>query len=239
MTGFLDKHPLLVLVVALWMSGWILLFVWTSAGMLLRFITQNSLRNQNLWLVGLEVNWIGGLILTKDPGRTPWRHQLPLLGTSILMMALNSLLMSWIGLVLAVIGIIDAIYRRLTTPSKIRELSWRARNVQYRRAEDYMQLNHECYLPGSAGLTLQDLEAVRHRVEGITRDYAERVFEGDFELVDKYIKRATELSKKRFDSEVIHPTFWMIPLSRMDAERAIRLRFKGLSKETDEDQLSS
>jgi len=229
MAEFCNKHPILVLLFLFWLSGAIVRFIWVFSATVWRLLSRNSLRNRNLWLIGLEVNWVGGLLLEKEPGENPWRDQVSLLWFLAFMAAIDSAL-SWIGVLIAVIATLVVFYKWITTPAKIRELSWLAGNVEYRCAEDFLQLAQEGYLPGSRGPSSQNLDEARVRVEGVARKYADRVFPEDPEMANKYVELAGSLSAKRFGSKVIHPQFWMIPFTKAAAEHITGFRFSSLSE---------
>ncbi|MBE7445476.1 MAG: hypothetical protein HS132_09605 [Planctomycetia bacterium] len=229
MAEFCNRHPILVLLFLFWLSGAVVRFILLFGAAVWRLLTRNSLRNRNLWLIGFEVDWVGGLLREKEPGENPWKDQVSLLWFLAFMAAIDSAL-SWIGVLITLIATLVVFYKWLTTPAKIREMSWRAGNIEYRCAEDFLQLAQEGYLPGSTGPSSQNLAEARAQVERIARKYADRVFPDDPEMADKYVELAGSLSEKRFGSKVIHPQFWMIPFTKAAAEHITGFRFSSLSK---------
>lgn len=219
--SFIDKHPILTLFLVVYALGVILLFIWTTTGLLWRFLRRNSIRNRNLWLLGLEINWMASVLRTKEVGAS-FKDELGMLIASIFMMAFNALF-SWILLIPALIALPIQFFKWIRTPAKIREVSWRSGNIQYQSAEDCLANAQDAYLPGGgAKNTLEaELEEASVRVEELTREYAEQVYGDEWQKVEEYIESAKRISKERFHTRVIHPAFWAIRPRKWDADLAV------------------
>jgi len=217
---FLNNHPIFMICLIVYAIGVVLLFIWTMTGIARRFIWRNGIRNRNFWLIGMEINWVGGLYRDKEPGKDSMKDQFGTLFGVTLIMMFNALC-SWILLVPALIAIPIEIYQWIIRPSSVRDVWWRASHILYQRAEDFLALAQEGYLPGGKGITDTELEEARTRVEEITLKYADKAYSGDVEKMEKYVDRAKTLSKEKYHSAVIHPDFWMIPAKKFSADRAI------------------
>ena len=220
-TRILSDHPILFLLLISYLSGVLLVFILTAGAMIWRLLTRNSIRNQNLWLVGQEVTWMGGIIVDKDPGKKTFVEELRLLPIGLILMAFNAVFMSWIGVLLSLIATIHSVYKHFSTPANIREISWRAGNIAYRRVEDYLKVLQDSYLVGSTDLSEQMLSEAKAKTENLTRRYAEVIYPDNPDKVEEYLKLARARSLELFKSEAIHPTFWAIPATKPAMHEAL------------------
>jgi hypothetical protein len=190
-------------------------------GLVWRFLRRNSIQNQNFSLIGMEINWANGMFRDTKPGRNSWREDLQLLIGLSFVFVFNALF-SWILLLPAFVAIPIQIYKRLTTPAAMKEATWRMSNIPYRTAEDFLALCENLYLPGGSKSTAQfELEETQQRVEKLVFQFAEEVYGDSFAKVAAYVEAAKKLSNERFHTSVIHPTFWMIPPRKYNADEAV------------------
>jgi len=223
MSEFMDKHPGLFLAFIVYLVGAFILYVITTFLMFWRFISRNSIPNQNLRLFGSEFNWANGIQEGCEAGVKPLGEELGIFAGAAFLLVFNALLMNWIGVLLLLLiipAVLKGIFDWLLAPARIREIRWRLRNVAFVRAEDMLAITAE-YQMLSPQVAAQRREEIRVHVENIASNYAMSVWPSEPVKSEKYMDLARKLSKERFDSEIIHPSFWHLPLNETAALCAV------------------
>jgi hypothetical protein len=221
MANFIGNHPIISVLFILWLLGVIAHTCLLIGMMLFRIATIYSIRHKNLLLIGLQESWITGKVDPYMPIDSSWKDRTVMFFLAILMHCFNGVMGSWAGAFLLIFMIVKTFFDWLTTPSNIKELHWRAKNVEYRRAEDFLALTNKVYLPDLKETPSHDLEEIKARVEKITHQYAAGVFPENHSAVEKYQELARAQSKLRFDSDIIHPAFWSLQMNKNDAVKMI------------------
>ena len=216
---FADRHPLAFFWLFIYFSGAVINFFWTFGAMIWRYLSRNSTTNRNFWLMGMNIDWVGGLLLAKGSGKKPRKDDMGLMLAGAFVMALSAV-SSWLGILGSTIGVVASLWSKITTPTKLKEFAWRAAHIEYQRAEDFLQLLQEGYMPGGVSV-IHDLPKIKEQVEAITDEYAALVYPGNTEKAEAYLRRAKELTKKKYQSEVIHPSFWAIRPTEKAADAAL------------------
>lgn len=226
---FCADHPFF----ALYLSGVAAYIVLNTAGIVRRYLNRDSILNQNLRLIGLEISIAEGLIAPTSEGKDTFLDGLPHVCSLLLTYNIGALL-SWIIVLIQMAELAIKGYKHLTTPAAVRELIWRTKHVQYFRGEDFLELRQKIYGVEPPDCAKQNLEDIQKRAEYLTYYYAKRVLadadkreilsKGSSEAA-RYLKLAKKLSEETYKTKIIHPAFWKIPKTKAAAEEAVKAKF--------------
>lgn len=224
---YLRSHPKLFFAIIFWLTGSLISFLISSLATIVCFVSRTSSSNKNLRLIGLHQH-LSGDIRECEPGFQTWWAASGELLLGLLAWALFSVFLSWIQATLAIYGLLKGLWVRIWTPSEIKALQWRLANIEYRTAEEYLQVAQLIGNPKSIDVQPDSIAEVRGRVRNITERFALRVFSTPkmgfserLKVAEDYVKRAEKASKELFNTDVIHPSFWNIPLKKTAAENAL------------------